>query len=43
MGDEITNKLGQQVDNKLPMLDLNLLRVFCTVCQHSSITRAAEQ
>tara|TARA_R110001592_G_scaffold188210_1_gene433187 strand:+ start:3280 stop:4236 length:957 start_codon:yes stop_codon:yes gene_type:complete len=43
MGDEITNKLGQQVYNKLPMLDLNLLRVFCTVCQHSSITRAAEQ
>ncbi|RPA62778.1 LysR family transcriptional regulator [Shewanella frigidimarina] len=43
MGDEITNKLGQQVDNKLPMLDLNLLRVFCIVCQHSSITRAAEQ
>lgn len=43
MGDEITNKLGQQVDNKLLMLDLNLLRVFCTVCQHSSITRAAEQ
>jgi len=43
MGDEITNKLGQQVDNKLPMLDLNLLRVICTVCQHSSITRAAEQ
>tara|TARA_R110000796_G_scaffold45689_10_gene110712 strand:- start:3584 stop:4546 length:963 start_codon:yes stop_codon:yes gene_type:complete len=43
MGDEITNKLGLQVDNKLPMLDLNLLRVFCTVCQHSSITRAAEQ
>ncbi|MGI2110571.1 LysR family transcriptional regulator [Shewanella frigidimarina] len=43
MGDKITNKLGQQVDNKLPMLDLNLLRVFCTVCQHSSITRAAEQ
>jgi DNA-binding transcriptional LysR family regulator len=43
MGDEITNKPGQQVDNKLPMLDLNLLRVFCTVCQHSSITRAAEQ
>ncbi len=29
--------------NKLPALDLNLLRVFCTVSQQSSITRAAEQ
>ncbi|MCT8987155.1 LysR family transcriptional regulator [Shewanella phaeophyticola] len=28
---------------KLMTLDLNLLRVFCTVCQYSSITLASEQ
>ncbi|GGP58255.1 LysR family transcriptional regulator [Shewanella algicola] len=35
--------MNDEVNHKLATLDLNLLRVFCVVCQQSSITRAAEQ
>ncbi|MGB6135888.1 MAG: LysR family transcriptional regulator [Shewanella sp.] len=35
--------MNDELNHKLATLDLNLLRVFCVVCQQSSITRAAEQ
>ncbi|MBB1437075.1 LysR family transcriptional regulator [Shewanella sp. SG41-4] len=35
--------MNDELSHKLSTLDLNLLRVFCVVCQQSSITRAAEQ
>ncbi|GGP63490.1 LysR family transcriptional regulator [Shewanella saliphila] len=35
--------MDDKQSQKLATLDLNLLRVFCVVCQQSSITRAAEQ
>lgn len=35
--------MNDELSHKLSTLDLNLLRVFCVVCEQSSITRAAEQ